>query len=394
MTSLFLFFVCTLALIVIIAVGFKPKRNHLILYTVCIFTLVVTLFFGLKPKGYRFLNQVQWLRQGNGIAFTNIGMIHSEKTLGAIGITDSIIIIAEVLPYSKKRFARFVTIINKNGDEIFYIDQRRMDLIVSLQENGNKPPVVTRLPNAVSTDTIRRVTMGIGSKTIWLESDNNKRVARRLPSELQPRFLENCTFLIGYDASGANPWNGELYRLTLYSGGFRHADHSGPAPASEKMDLLKKGYNAPIAEFLFAESTGHRIINERSNTWNLRLPLFPQMFKYNWPQPLTRILPLSKYSNHHTLFDPVVNLLGFIPFGVVFFLLFSMFHQKRSISFLYTFLIAVLTSTSIELLQVLIPTRVSEMIDIVLNITGACIGALSVPFLRWLITLIYSQKRS
>jgi glycopeptide antibiotics resistance protein len=52
-------------------------------------------------------------------------------------------------------------------------------------------------------------------------------------------------------------------------------------------------------------------------------------------------------------------------------------------AFLFTFLIALLTSSSIEFLQILIPTRTSQVIDIVLNVTGACIGAFSVLFSKW-----------
>lgn len=360
----------------------------------CIFILVITLFFGLKPKGYRFVNQVHWLQQGNGIAFTDVGMIHSEKMLGEIGITDSIIITAEVLSSSNKRLGRFVAIVNQKGDEIFYVDQWRKNLFVSLHGEMNKPPVVAHLHNALSADKIRRVTIGIGSESVWLESDDDKKVATKLPLGLQPRFLENCTLLIGYCASGKNPWNGELYKLTLSNGCFSRADDSSHLAVLGTTKVLKHVNNDPIAEFLFAKSSDRRIINQRCDSWNLVMPLFPKIFKYDWFQPLTRIFPLSNYLNLNTIIDSIVNLLGFIPLGAVFLLLFSTFHQTHSKAFLFTFLIALLTSTGIELIQVFIPTRCSQMIDIVLNVAGACIGAFSVQFLQWFIKLKSDQKYS
>jgi VanZ family protein len=361
----------------------------------CIFVLVITLFFGLQPKGYRFVNQVHLLRHGNGIAFTNIGMMYSEKMLGAIGITDSMIITAEVKPYSKKWFGRFFTIINEHGDEILYVNQWWNSIIVLLQGQKDNQPVVLFLRNALSANAIRKVTIGIGSESVWIESDNAKKVAKKLPSGLQSGFLENSSLLIGYEASGKNPWNGELYRLSLSNGCFRHTDDNGSAATLGTPESLNHVRTDPRAEFLFTKSSERRIKNNRCDSWDLIMPLFPKMFKHDWFQPLPKITPLSKHLNRHTLIDPIVNLFGFMPLGAVFLLLFSLFPQTRSKALIITFLIALSTSTCIEFLQVFIPTRVSQMIDILLNVTGACIGALSVRFVQWFIALRYkSSKRS
>jgi glycopeptide antibiotics resistance protein len=395
MTFLFLLFESTITFFVILSLRFKPKRNRKILYTMCIFVFVTTLFFGLQPNGYRFVNQVHLLRYGDGIAFTNIGMVYSEKMLGAIGITDSIIITAEVKPYSKNWFGRFFTIINEHGDEIFYIDQQKKNLIVSLQGERKMHPMVAGLPNALSADTIHKVTIGIGSETVWLESDKAKKITKKLPLGLQSGFLENCAILIGYSASGKNPWNGELYRLTLSNGFFRHTNDNGYAAALGTPEGLKHVRTDPRAEFLFTKSSDRRIKNNRCDSWDLIMPLFPKMFKHEWFQPLPKITPLLKNLNRHTLIDPIVNLFGFMPFGAVFLLLFSLFPQTRSKALIFTFLIALSTSTCIEFIQVFIPTRVSQMIDILLNVTGACIGAFSVRFVQWFMMSGYkSSKRA
>jgi glycopeptide antibiotics resistance protein len=131
------------------------------------------------------------------------------------------------------------------------------------------------------------------------------------------------------------------------------------------------------AVFLFDENSGRRIANSCSAEWGLRVPLFPKMYSYDWPEPLSAIFPLSQYTSKHTLFDPVINFLGFIPFGAIFFLFLQRPGRSLGKTFLWTMLIALVTSTGIELIQVLIPTRVSQIFDIVLNVFGASCGALS-----------------
>jgi hypothetical protein len=65
-----------------------------------IMIVLVTFFFGFKPNGYCFVNQVKPLAEKNGLTFTNLGMIYSKRTMGAIGITDSMAIAFSIRPYS------------------------------------------------------------------------------------------------------------------------------------------------------------------------------------------------------------------------------------------------------------------------------------------------------
>jgi glycopeptide antibiotics resistance protein len=73
--------------------------------------------------------------------------------------------------------------------------------------------------------------------------------------------------------------------------------------------------------------------------------------------------------------DVLTNLLGFIPFG--FFLSAYLWMRKpRSIFqlLLTTTVIAGCISLSIELIQVYLPTRSSQLMDVITNILGTAFG--------------------
>jgi VanZ family protein len=313
-------------------------------------------------------------------------MIYGEKPLGEIGITDSIILIAEFKPYWNRGLPRLITILDKDNKDIFSVDQFWKGLSVSLWKNGT---ILTKLylPNSVTANTKRKIAIGISGGKVWLQSDNTKKNEKKLPLGLQPHFLENGTLLIGYNTSGKNGWRGELHRLVI-------AESCSTFPFSK--DSVKKSSDTaffdtqscePVAAFSFTKSSDRYIENKYSGTWNMYMPLFPKIFTYEMPQPLTDALTRSNYTNRYKLMDPVVNFLGFIPLGAVILLLFITLHKAILRAFIMTFLTALLTSTFIELTQILIPTRVSQLIDIVLNVTGACTGAVAILFLTWIMSL-------
>lgn len=368
MTLIFLIILCVAALLATILIGLKRAGHRQLLFIWCIFVIVTTLFFGLKPKGYRFINQTKYLTHGNGIVFSNIGMIYSEKTLGEIGISDSLTILARIKPYWNRGAAQFLTIVDQNGAELFSVGQNRKHINIAVHITENSKPVQIYSRFTFSTDSARTVAFGIGRESMWLESEKGKKTVCSLPSELPLNFLEKGRLVIGYNAYGANHWHGELYRLII-----KH---------SYKTDSSADSTVNPVADFTFAKSSGNLIKNQCSKPWDLINPVFPKVFKYHRPQSISSAFRLSQYSNHHVSIDQIINFLGFIPMGSVFMLFFLSFTSTKIKALTLTFLTAVSTSTSIEMIQIFIPTRKSQMSDILLNITGACIGAILILILQ------------
>ena len=93
---------------------------------------------------------------------------------------------------------------------------------------------------------------------------------------------------------------------------------------------------------------------------------------------------LSQWPRYWSKFDAIVNVLGYIPFGVL--LVFSLYPRLRSA---WSFLLASLSVCSMSLLmesiQFFLPNRVTSLLDLITNasggILGALLGVLLVPFI-------------
>jgi VanZ family protein len=88
---------------------------------------------------------------------------------------------------------------------------------------------------------------------------------------------------------------------------------------------------------------------------------------------LFMLAPLPRYWSG---FDVVANVLGYMPLG--FFLALSALRTgKGKFAFRFAVLVALSLSFTMESLQVYLPSRVPSNLDLVLNIAGAALGALS-----------------
>jgi VanZ family protein len=84
---------------------------------------------------------------------------------------------------------------------------------------------------------------------------------------------------------------------------------------------------------------------------------------------------LSQWPRYWSKFDAIVNVLGYIPFGVL--LVFSLYPRLRSA---WSFLLASLSVCSMSLLmesiQFFLPNRVTSLLDLITNASGGILGAL------------------
>lgn len=84
---------------------------------------------------------------------------------------------------------------------------------------------------------------------------------------------------------------------------------------------------------------------------------------------------LSQWPRYWSKFDAIVNVLGYIPFGVL--LVFSVYPRLRSA---WSFLLASLSVCSMSLLmesiQFFLPNRVTSLLDLITNASGGILGAL------------------
>jgi hypothetical protein len=195
--------------------------------------------------------------------------------------------------------------------------------------------------------------------------------------------------VVGNSSSGREPWAGNIYGIGI------HEDELQPEIIKQHYQswLLKDTTNLMsgrniVALYTFDEGQGILAKNSVGKDKKLIIPerftnlesvvLEPPWIKFSFDKPF--------------IFDFIINLFGFIPLGIMFTLylrqIFGIYGKKL---FIITMIFGGMISLIIELLQVLMPQRSSSLLDLVLNISGLCVGICMVRLALMLKRQIYAH---
>jgi hypothetical protein len=175
--------------------------------------------------------------------------------------------------------------------------------------------------------------------------------------------------MMGNTPGGRNPWEGKVFGLGLFN------RRLGAAELTRHRSLWENSASQAIANepgllalYLFDEGSGNRITDRSGSGAGLIIPP-----RYQMPQKAVLLAPWQD-SFHGR--DFAVNVLGFIPFGFIFFVYRNLtLPGKMARNMVLTLFVAAAISLSIELLQIYLPSRTSSLTDFLCNFGGALIGA-------------------
>jgi hypothetical protein len=148
--------------------------------------------------------------------------------------------------------------------------------------------------------------------------------------------------------------------------------------ATDYLNWEKRGEPAPVAGtgpealYLFDERSGHVAHNKVGAG-----PDFTISERFFVPYPYILRSPWSAYHATWGYWqDVVINIVGFIPLGGLFYLCLASIPSIRHPALLAIFL-GFATSIAIELVQIFLPTRLSDLTDVITNVAGTAIGAMT-----------------
>ncbi len=82
----------------------------------------------------------------------------------------------------------------------------------------------------------------------------------------------------------------------------------------------------------------------------------------------------ARMPRYWTVFDAGVNVVGYVPFGLL--LMFSLYPKVRGLpAIVLTIICGLLWSTTMEMVQTFLPSRVASNLDVLTNVSGMAIGA-------------------
>jgi VanZ family protein len=175
--------------------------------------------------------------------------------------------------------------------------------------------------------------------------------------------------LLGNSPTGSEHWTGNLLSLAIYDRELTVEEVSQHSPQHFRRPM-ELGEAGPVSLYLFDEHSG-ALAHDSVGDHHLVIPPRFEVLKKTILVP-----PWEDFQwNRSYLMDILTNILGFVPFG--FFLSAYLRMRKARSNFrilLLSIIIAGCISLFIELIQVYLPIRNSQLTDVITNIFGTALG--------------------
>lgn len=334
----------------------------------------IMFYAGLRPKGFRFHNEVAWITEPTGgIHFGKWGIAYTEHKAGSTNfLPDSVTIeLAIKVPKADHGISPVIFYLWADHSPVsVYMIQWKNNLILrkmvcswfrdkeseigAAVECGKKHLlVITSCRNAGTNLFVDGVQMDSSSRlSLYDDRGNLQRLA------------------VGNASDAASPWHGDIYSLSIYKGIISPDDARARYlqwAAGAEVAAPKGGF----AVYQFDEGTGWVVHDRSGGLGDLLIPHWVHI-----PQKKILTMPWKDFRKDvFFLGDVAVNFIGFIPFGFFFFGLLrakSDFNHRKQVT--VTILSGGSMSLFFELTQVFVPTRTSQMSDLIANILGTSAG--------------------
>jgi len=356
-------------------------KYTVLLWVVCILICAILLTAGLWPLDFKPENRVKWLPDENGIRFFGKGMIYSSNPFNSSKDRDvhgavSIEFWAQPNPERNWGLPRILAFCDKQKTETFFIEQWRSELILRYEKITGTGREKRRyrqigLPNAFSNDVKHFISVASGTAGTAFYLDGQ--LAKNYPDFILPsENIELSEYMVlGNSPSGQEYWSGDLFGLAFYN------RYLTPSEISESyLSWKQNGYpytneDGLVALYLFNEGKGNLLKNHQGPAPDLEVP---RSFR-----PLKRAILMLPWQDFRIspsyLDDVVINIAGFIPFGFFFAaLLLNTARVDRRRAYFLTLILGGTISLVIELTQAFLPTRNSNLRDLLCNIFGTALG--------------------
>jgi glycopeptide antibiotics resistance protein len=343
-----------------------------------LFMVVVVLFFGLLHRGWPVVNDVKWLRDSRAIRFDENGIayVNDLRNIRLNQLTGPLTIEMVVTPRTNnKRGFKPLLVIHDGADRRqLAIWQYNVSLIVM---NGDDYNNKQRRPRVIARDVflsqqMRYLTITSGERGTHLYVDGvlvdaNKKWSLSIPVEGNPLRL-----VLGNSVHGNDGWQGDLHGLAIageaiFAESVRH--HFENWTADRRFDVRKQ--DSTLLLLTFDQKNAAQFADQSGNENHLRIP--QQMIALQKTILASAFRPMIW--NRTIVGEMVVNVVGFMPLGIVFFGFLHCFSGPFTKHYhMLAVLSCLLISLGIELAQAWIPTRYSTQLDLILNTFGAWLG--------------------
>jgi VanZ family protein len=349
-----------------------------ILGGLCICIVMGLLVVGLWPFHHS-KNQVSWLVSGNGLHLGGRGSIWSADVVKMNSSQDDIPCSLEawLQPDLRDDTGTILAFYDPGTGLSFSMRQEITDLVVRKERRGQSPQTITKKGHADELFHANKpifLTLASGPQGTSIYADGS--FVKTLPGfRLSGKDLAG-RLIVGDSPLRSDGWSGQLRGLAFYlqdltaTQVFRH--YAGWIRVG-RPDVDEK--ERPFALYLLAEHNGNITRSAFNTGVELYIPdKYSILDKIFLEAPWKAFRPTWDYWQ-----DVAVNIGGFVPLGLFAGAYLSLTAPNRWVA-LAVIALGGTISLTIESLQVFLPTRDSDMTDVITNTLGTCIG---VAMLRW-----------
>lgn len=327
------------------------QRIRITLLFLILYLLTVSgmLLAGLWPFNFYPINNVSWQSDSNGryLNFKKYSFSYLSPPFKNLHTSEGFTIEIKLQPffYPTNYVPRIISI-QQGKNEKFMISQWKSGLLFHFYDSVNKRNNKFYCKNVFKEKRPVTIILCAGKSGTTIYSDT--KTALKSDKKLLPgdSFL-NGTMVIGNTVYGNQSWSGKLYNLRIYN------------RLLTEQEIRTNLKNSSTGFFLFP-----------SGEYELIVP-------YIFSPPAKKFLtpPWEDFRLSSTYFkDVFLNFFGFIPSGFLLGILLTLkrFHPRNTLllSFVFCFLI----SFTIEFTQITLPSRISQLSDLILNVSGGFIG--------------------
>lgn len=363
----------------------SQKQNRIkFLFGLSLVILIGILFFGLRPKGFHSSNNVNWITDKPGISFGSYGIAYTalsdkriESDFPESG-SFSIEIAIKPEPRNQEGFNLILVLHDGRDRNQLLIGQYCSSLIIMNGNDYSNRRKTKRIAlNQVfqsPKEIFLSITTGDEDTSAYIDGRLIKR-KKHLKLEIPRGGNTAPRLILGNSVYGNSSWRGDIYGLAFYGYDLTSEQvklHFNNWSKEQKFSYANQ--YKPSLLYLFDEKKGEMAIDHANGNHELKIPTRMHILEKRILAPPWIDLKLNK----SFIQDFVINLVGFIPLG---FILSATFIElggtlkKRVI--LITVALCFAISLIIEVAQGWMPSRSSQILDLMLNTSGALIGTMA-----------------
>lgn len=341
-------------------------KNQIIIFYLLFILVSTYCYLGFRPFQFSTQNQYEILNFPGGIRFNGNGIAYSEKEIlsqsqnsdGSI----SVLLHSRCLPNSQ--IAQILSLKNKTNGKII-IGQWQEDLLILKHNNIlSKAKCVIKGAFLSGKPILLTITSNSHSSKVYINSN----LVRSWETPLWTKGKYG-RLVLGNSSTGKAAWQGEIFHIAFFSYELNKSEvNTYWSNLSNAKALVSTPADKIDALYFFTKKEEQIFRDMTFQNSNLLVPSIYYNPERQVIKPIWEDFSIRK----SYLLDVVINLIGFIPFGI---LLGILLKGKSTKNQLTTIIIVSLSmSLVIEFGQIFLPSRESQMMDLVTNTLGSVGG--------------------